>query len=250
MISQTNYQRNIDDVLNFLVTNYPEPMINFRDARSKIKYYMTKHTIMLTSPIKEKMDEILQYEINSKPILDVRNTIKYITVIQHDITQINAAAIVNAVNADGLGCFDYEHKCIDNVIHRKAGPGLRVECGLVLGGNKIPVSGNIITRAHNLPSKYVIHALGPIYDAGKHDECAKQLSTCYFNCMTTAEKYNIQTIVFPCISTGVYGFPKEKAAEIAINAVRNYHKLFGNKIYVIFCTYTDEDYEIYKKIIH
>ena len=189
-------------VLTYLTSHYPEPNYHFQNKLEKIGYYTTKYLVSLPNDISVLMDNILRYENNNNPILDVDQFELQISVIKFDITQIKTDAIINAANADGLGCFEYGHKCIDNVIHSKAGPQIQIECNSILNGKKIETSGAIITKGYNLSSKYVLHTVGPIYDKKNHDLCCKQLSQCYINCMQIAIKHNLKSIVFCCISTG------------------------------------------------
>jgi len=243
------YWDNISIVYEFLIKKYPEPGICFVNGREKIKYFMTKHFVTLPENINEYMNRILQYEIYRFPVTDMEKINPKISVIKHDITQIKAAAIVNAANADGLGCFDYNHKCIDNIIHNKAGPELRLECQAILLGSKINTSDTIITSGYNLPCKYIIHTVGPIYNKQHHDKCCQELSKCYQNCLMLTTQYHLKTIVFPCISTGIYGFPKNLAAPIAINAVKYFLNKTNPETKIIFCTYEEDDFELYSGLI-
>lgn len=252
-MDKIKYDQNLSTILLHLEANYPNIAINRLSARDKIKYYVTKFFIDSPPHISELMDEILEYEIYAKPVLDIGQSGSHISdnfdisisIIKHDITQIKADAIVNAANADGLGCFEYDHKCIDNIINNKAGPKLRLECKSILGKSKIATSGVIITKGYNLPAKYVIHTVGPIYDKINHHNCVDQLADCYINCLELATKLSLNNIVFCCISTGIYGFPADRAADIALLSVKTFLEQKKSPIKIIFCTYTDADYELY-----
>ena len=219
------------------------------DDRDKIRYYLTTKTIKLSPPIDQIMDLILKYELNKNPILDISKLPQQIILIKHDITQIKCDAIVNAANSKGLGCFEPDHKCIDNIIHNKAGPNLRLECQTILKGKEIATSDLIITNGYNLPCKKIIHVVGPIYNKTTHDKCASELLQCYINCLRTAHNNNWNSIVFCCISTGLYGFPAGLAAKIATTTTKKFVKFFSPKMKIIFCTYIDKDYNLYQKLI-
>ena len=137
MPDKSEYKKNVSDVLNYFNKSFKEPAICFDTGLEKIYYYTTKYLINLPPELNKKLDKILQYEIHKNQIFNVNDMHGQIYLHQGDITQIRADAIVNAANADGLGCFEYKHKCIDNIIHNKAGPGVRFECNLVLSGSKI-----------------------------------------------------------------------------------------------------------------
>jgi O-acetyl-ADP-ribose deacetylase len=161
--------------------------------------------------------------------------------IQCDITQIPADAIVNAANktlSAGGG--------VDGAIHHVAGPKLMEEC-LTLGGCETGEAK--FTKAYNLLAKYVIHTVGPIYgqENGKEDEL---LANCYRNSLKLANELKVETITFPCISTGVFRFSSDLSARIAIKTVREY--LHNNKttiIEVIFVTYRDEETQLYQELL-
>lgn len=163
-----------------------------------------------------------------------------IKVIQADISWLEVDAVVNAANsrlAGGGG--------VDGAIHRAAGPKLHEECMLVIEKQgRCPAGEACITGSGDMPSKYVIHAVGPVWKGGGNNE-EKKLADAYRNSLILASDNDVRTIAFPNISTGIYGFPKEKAADIAIETVRNY--LENDKIIkkVIFCCFDDENYRIY-----
>lgn len=162
-----------------------------------------------------------------------------IILLNSDITKINVDAIVNAANKTLLGGGG-----VDGAIHKAAGKELFEECETLNGCNTGEAK---ITKGYNLPSKFVIHTVGPIWHGGMNNE-RKLLEDCYVNTLNIAKKNKIKTIAFPSISTGAYNFPKEKAANIAIKVVRNFIK--NNSIdKVIFCVFDDENYSIYNKLL-
>lgn len=217
--------------------------------RSAIRQHLTLNIIKLPPDIDALMDAILKYEINLNSILDASIFPKQISLIKQDITQIKCDAIVNAANSKGLGCFDPSHACIDNIIHNKAGPNLRLECQHILQGREIATANLIITSAYNLPCNNIVHTVGPIYDKSDHAKCCSQLMRCYFNCLKAAFENKWQSIVFCCVSTGLYGFPAESAAEIATSTARQFVQKYRTAMKIVFCTYTDRDYALYQKLL-
>lgn len=162
-----------------------------------------------------------------------------IKVIKGDITKVKADAIVNAANTTLLGGGG-----VDGAIHRAGGPEILAECRRI---GSCPTGEAVITTAGKLPAKYVIHAVGPVWRGGQNNE-DQLLASAYLNSLKIAEKYNLKTIAFPNISTGVYRFPKERAAKIALQTIINFLKNSRVVKEIIFVCYDDENYEIYKKM--
>lgn len=170
---------------------------------------------------------------------------------QGDITTLAADAIVNAANSRILGCFVPCHGCIDNAIHTYAGTQLRMECARIMAGQrKEEATGKAkITKAYNLPCRYVLHTVGPIiYGTVTKTDC-ELLAGCYRSCLKLAAAYGLKSVAFCCISTGEFHFPNELAAEIAIQTVRTWQQQNSNRIEVIFNVFKDSDYEIYKRLL-
>jgi len=170
---------------------------------------------------------------------------------QGDITTLGSDAIVNAANSGMLGCFQPLHNCIDNCIHTYAGLRLRNKCAEIMKkqGYEEPTGQAKITPAYNLPCKYVIHTVGPIVNGrltAKHEEL---LASCYRSCLTLAEENGLGSIAFCCISTGVFGFPQRRAAEIAVQTVREYKTNTHSIIEVILNVFKNEDYGIYRELL-
>lgn len=167
---------------------------------------------------------------------------------QGDITRLSADAIVNAANSALLGCFIPCHNCIDNIIHTAAGVQLRLACAEISTGNE-PVGEAKITKAYNLPCRYVIHTVGPMIQGELTQEDCRLLASCYLSCLKLATSRNLASLAFCCISTGVFHFPQQQAAEIAIQTTREYLKDNNSGLKVIFDVYTDRDYAIYRSLL-
>ena len=175
---------------------------------------------------------------------------KGLQVWQGDITRLKVDAIVNAANSELLGCFIPLHGCIDNAIHSAAGIQLRDACYRIMRaqGHEEATGTAKITPGFNLPAKYVIHTVGPIIPDGQPtSEQEEQLASCYRSCLDIAEDYGLRSIAFCCISTGVFHFPRRRAAEIAVETVRSYPK--KNIDTIIFNTFKDEDDHIYRQLV-
>ena len=198
-------------------------------------------------------DEYLQSELSGKGITDIESltTIEEdLYLWQGDITTLKCGAVVNAANTQMLGCFCPCHGCIDNAIHTFAGVQLRLECDNLMKqqGHEEQAGQAKITPAFNLPSRYVLHTVGPIIQGKLKQSDCELLAGCYGSCLALAEKNKVTSIAFCCISTGEFHFPNEKAAEIAVQAVRNYKSQTQSKIKVVFNVFKDMDYEIYRKL--
>lgn len=167
---------------------------------------------------------------------------------QGDITRLQVDAIVNAANAQALGCWSPLHNCIDNCIHSAAGIQLRKACADIMQGRLLKTGEAFITKGYNLPACHVIHTVGPIIESGcPSKEQEEQLAQCYRSCLDLAEENGLQSIAFCCISTGVFHFPNRRAAEIAIETVRTYPRKSIQT--VVFNVFLDKDYDIYKELL-
>jgi O-acetyl-ADP-ribose deacetylase (regulator of RNase III) len=163
-----------------------------------------------------------------------------IELIKGDITKLKVDAIVNAANNTLLGGGG-----VDGAIHRAAGPGLLNECKRL---NGCPTGEAKITSGYNLPAKFVIHTVGPVWDGGTNNE-EELLASCYINCLWIAENTKLKTIAFPNISTGVYRFPKDLAAQIAVRQVKDFIKKSVEIEKVFFVCFDEENYSIYKELL-
>lgn len=188
-------------------------------------------------------------EVDGMELATLGGSLDRIAVWRGDITRLKVDAVVNAANGQMLGCFTLGHKCIDNVIHAAAGPRLRMACRRIMEaqGHEEPPGRAHITPAYCLPSKFVLHTVGPIFNA-KKDQSAI-LASCYTSCLDLALEKGLRSVAFCCISTGVFGYPNEDAARVAVRAVVGWLEAHPqDPMRVIFDTFTEQDTKIYKEM--
>jgi O-acetyl-ADP-ribose deacetylase (regulator of RNase III) len=166
-----------------------------------------------------------------------------------DICRLDVDGIVNAANEKMLGCFQPLHSCIDNAIHSAAGPIVREDCHTIMSmQNKDEKTGGAkITRAYNLPSRFILHTVGPIVQESVEEIHKQLLASCYISCLDlAAETGKITSIAFCCVSTGVYGFPAPLAVPIVVETVRTWLlKNPGIIERIVFTVFTGNDYDLY-----
>lgn len=169
---------------------------------------------------------------------------------QGDITTLKADAIVNAANSALLGCFYPLHGCIDNIVHTRSGVQLRLLCSEIMAkqGHEEPAGRAKITPAFNLPSRYILHTVGPIISGRVTQRDRELLASCYRSCLELAAANGCRSVAFCCISTGEFHFPNELAAQIAVDAVRDFLDAHDG-LRVIFDVYKDLDLEIYRNLL-
>ncbi len=199
-------------------------------------------------------DAYLREELRLKGITDIAALSPVqpdLYLWQGDITTLKCDGIVNAANSQMLGCFCSNHGCIDNAIHTFAGVQLRQECAEIMKaqGHNEPAGEAKITKAYNLPCKYVLHTVGPIVCGKLTEEHERLLESCYCSCLALADKNGLESLAFCCISTGEFHFPNERAAEIAVQTVREYKWETGSKIKVVFNVFKEQDHEIYARLL-
>ncbi len=197
--------------------------------------------------------EYLEEEIRKKGIVDVITLPEIeegISLYLGDITALKADCIVNAANDALLGCFRPNHYCIDNAIHTYSGIELRLACYEIMKiqGHREKTGTCKITPAFHLPSKYILHTVGPIVRGKVTEQNREDLASCYRSCLEMADSHGLKSIVFCSISTGVFGFPINEAAKIALATVRDYRKQKTGIERVIFDVFSERDYDVYEKL--
>lgn len=205
----------------------------------------------------EAQDALLSAEREARGVVHISELLpipsdERIILWQGDITRLDADAIVNAANSALLGCFRPGHNCIDNVIHSAAGLQLREECAAIMRsqGHEEPTGQAKITKGYNLPAKYVLHTVGPIINGPLTDRDREELSSCYRSCLELAEEKGLNSVAFCCISTGVFRFPKEEAARVAVETVRAYLNADSRIETIVFCVHGDENHRIYRSLLY
>ncbi len=208
----------------------------------------------------QMQDEYLRMRAEEKGIVkleDIPLTEGVISIWQGDITRLAADAVVNAANSQMLGCFVPMHTCIDNCIHTFAGVQLRAECKCRMDRLRAkygpdyeqPTAAPMLTDGYNLPAKKVVHIVGPIVSDHLTPALEKDLADCYTNTLDLCAENGLRSVAFCCISTGVFRFPPERAAQIAVKTVRQWlmaHE--GVMDRVIFNVFNDKDRNIYEQL--
>lgn len=213
-----------------------------------------RHPAAISREFLEVQDAYLQEELAAKKITrlsELPPVRERIYLWRGDITTLECGAIVNAANSGMTGCYQPCHNCIDNCIHTYAGVQLRLKCAEIMAeqGYAEPTGQAKITPAYNLPCEYVIHTVGPIVQGKLAQEHCALLESCYRSCLKLADENGVGSIAFCCISTGVFMFPNDKAAEIAVDTVRKYKTETGSKIEVVFNVFKEQDERIYRELL-
>ncbi len=230
------------------------------DVQEQKKLLRSLLNLRLPKPVSEEFlsiqDAYLQDEIKKRGIVDANSLSPIegngkIYLWQGDITTLKVDAIVNAANSALLGCFVPCHGCIDNIIHTLSGVQLRAFCDdIMTKQGRAEITGDAkITPAFNLPSKYILHTVGPIINAPLSQNDIELLENCYKSCLNLAVDNNVKSIAFCCISTGEFHFPKHEAAKIAVQTVRDFLKENTTLEKVVFNVFSDEDRQIYKDLL-
>ena len=199
-------------------------------------------------------DAYLQEETRRKGVTDAARIPEAepgIRLWRGNITTLRCDAIVNAANSALLGCFVPCHGCIDNAIHTYAGVQLRLACAELMAaqGHPEPTGRAKITPAFNLPSRYVLHTVGPIVRNRPTARDEALLAACYRSCLALAAAHGARSVAFCCISTGEFHFPSARAAQIAVQTVREARKTLQHEMDVIFNVYQERDLRIYEGLL-
>ncbi|MDE6275893.1 MAG: protein-ADP-ribose hydrolase [Clostridia bacterium] len=253
-----NQQSRRQYLINYLLSSKHLGVEIPDDEQSQKRLFRALVNVRMPQPASKEFlqiqDEYLQNELLQKGITDVSDLKPIadgIYLWKGDITTLKCDGIVNAANSQMLGCFCPNHGCIDNAIHTFAGVQLRLECAEMMSkqGHEEPTGQAKITKAYNLPCKYVLHTVGPIVRGRLTKGHEEQLASCYRSCLELADKNRLDSIAFCCISTGEFCFPNEKAAEIAIKTVKEFKAKTASNIKVIFNVFKELDYEIYSRLL-
>jgi len=182
-------------------------------------------------------------ELYEKGVLKSLSHVDTVSIFRGDITKLNVDAIVNAAKGDLLG-----GRGVDGAIHNAAGPQLRAECRKLKGCS---VGDAKMTNGYDLPAKYVIHTVGPIFSRRQVDACKSELASCYLSCLDIAAQHGLRTIAFPAISTGVYGYPLEDATHVALAYTKQFlESKAGRQIKrVIFVAFDDKTNKVYESLV-
>lgn len=206
----------------------------------------------LSEEFYKRQDRVLQGILGKKTVVSVDDMPPVkgkMCLYKGDITLINGDAIVNACNSRMLGCFVPGHHCIDNAIHSFAGLQVRRDMMEIMEeqGHDEPNGCCKVTSGYNLPSKYIFHTVGPVYTGMERDEI--DLSNCYLSCLRKADEMHLKNIVFCSLSTGVFGYPIEKAAKIAVETTERYLNDGSGIEKVVYNVFSERDYEVYKGLL-
>lgn len=213
-----------------------------------------RHPGAISQRFLEVQNAYLQEELTGKQIIrlsELTPVREGIYLWRGDITTLECGAIVNAANSGMTGCYQPCHNCIDNCIHTYAGVQLRLKCAEIMEqqGYEESTGQAKITPAYNLPCDYVIHTVGPIVRGKLTRQHCELLKSCYRSCLELADENNVGSIAFCCISTGIFMFPNDRAAEIAVQTVQEYKAETGSKIEVVFNVFKEQDERIYRKLL-
>ena len=257
--------------LDYLVEEFKTDSGEYRnlqtpaDAEGKRRLLRSLMNVRMPRKLLDKVlavqDEYLTERNDEKGIVqlaDIPAIRDGLSIWQGDITRLAVDAIVNAANSQMLGCFVPMHTCIDNCIHTYAGVQLRAECNRQMNQLRArygrdyeqPTAVPMLTDAYNLPARKVVHIVGPIVSGSVTPALEQELADCYTNTLNLCAENGLRSVAFCCISTGVFRFPADRAAEIAVRTVTEWLKEHGEEMdRVIFNVFTDKDRGIYEGLL-
>ena len=208
------------------------------DARGTLRALLTVRSAgVIATPVRHALDRLLEEETTARgsvdatalPLLVDTHGVAgvlgdHVALWRGDLTRLAADAVVNAANEQLLGCFVPEHRCIDNVIHAVAGPALRADCDAYMSGRTgpEPTGSAVLTAGHHLPAGHVIHTVGPIVRGPLTTQDIAMLASSYRSILDLAAANDLGTVGFCSISTGVFGFPKDAAAQVALDTIERW----------------------------
>ena len=257
--------------LDYLVEEFKTDSVRYKDlttpsdTEGKRQLLRSLMNIRMPKEMPEEVlnvqDEYLSGRVQEKGVVRlsdipvINDSSSRLSIWQGDITRLKVDAIVNAANSQMLGCFVPMHTCIDNCIHTFAGVQLRAECSRQMKKMRArygrdyeqPTAVPMLTDAYNLPAKKVVHIVGPIVQDELTIELEEDLADCYQNTLELCAENGLRSVAFCCISTGVFHFPNKRAAEIAVQTVKDWLEAHPGKVdRVIFNVFKDEDRRYYE----
>lgn len=255
----------LDKVLEYLVDGtdiiVPEALKDKVELWENLVSKLDKKSI--PSDVLLNEDKFLRLDLINRKLTDgeklktisdtLDSDIDYCTKIalwKGDITTVYADVLVNSTTKNMLGCMEGVKGTLDNAIFTRSGMRLRLKCRDIMQGEELNNTEILVTRAYNLPSDFIIHVVVPCVDDSVSEENKVELKMCYLNVLECVRNNMARTVVLPCLGTGTNGFPKEEAARIAVDAVKEFLIKYENEIdKVIFNVFDDESYDIYAKLL-
>lgn len=260
-----------DQRLDYLVEEFKADSIQYKDLRTPADTEGKRRILrsLMNIRMPGKMDDAvlavqdayLRERIRENGVIELSDIPEIrddLSIWQGDITRLAVDAIVNAANSQMLGCFVPMHTCIDNCIHTFAGVQLRAECSRQMTllrerygmDYEQPTAVPMLTDAYNLPAKKIVHIVGPIVEYRLTPRLENDLAACYRNTLDLCEQNGLRSVAFCCISTGVFRFPNQRAAEIAVETVTEWIKGHPSAVdRIIFNVFRDEDKQIYEDLL-
>lgn len=227
--AETEYDQLVSNAWSLILgKSVAPPPLSTSELREQLRAHLVEMDAVQLPAIDalKAMDALLQWELKQKVLVESSELKRIesntrLALWKGDVTTLIIGGIVNAANQKGLGCFQPDHRCIDNVIHCAAGPALRAACFNELQQDlwkgALPTGEAMVTAGYNLPSQHVLHVPGPMCHLGV--EQPEMLSRCYRNVLQACKLHSIRSVAFCCISTGLFGYPADRAADVAVASV-------------------------------